>query len=269
MNMSRSDPMKLAGVYKTVKKNKKPSYRSSFTFRNKHISLGSFDTARAANKAYREALKVSTSSLLISDYDNSFTLPFEKFVSIVNFRDNEVYFSNPIYLRKRFFEYYFSKNLSYKFDAEDLFYYAKHKISRRGGHLFVADWGTQINVLNRYGIRSHAVKDRDYKFINGDETDFRYENIEVINPYYGVQKTEKKGKTVYKASILINGTVVIGYYEDEKIAAIAYNKAADTLMADGCGRQYRLNFIEALTAREYADLYFQIKLPGKIKNPPS
>ena len=187
---------KKPGVFVAVKKNGETYYRSSFTFRRKHISLGSFRNANRANKAYRDALELSRSTRGIADYDPKKTaLSFEKYVSIVNFRDNDVYFSNPIYLQKRYFEYYFNKTLYYKFDIDDLFYYAEHKISKRGNHLFVADWGTQVNLLSRYGIKSHAVKDRDYRFINRDDTDYRYENIDVINPFYGVHKTEKKGKS--------------------------------------------------------------------------
>lgn len=36
---------------------------------------------------------------------------------------------------------------------------------RRGGHLFVADYGMQVNILNRYGIKNYAVKDKDYIFV--------------------------------------------------------------------------------------------------------
>ena len=256
--------MKQAGVFCAVKKNGETYYRSSFTFRRKHISLGSFGNANRANKAYRDALMLSRSTLSIADYDPKKTaLSFEKYVSIVNFRDNDVYFSNPIYLQKRYFEYYFTKTLHYKFDIDDLFYYAEHKISRRGNHLFVADWGTQVNLLSRYGIKSHAVKDRDYRFINRDDTDYRYENIDVINPYYGVHKIEKNGKTLYKASIHVNGMIVIGTYEDPLIAAIAYNKAADLLQKQ-IGRQYRQNYIESLSPKEYAQLYSDLKLPEKI-----
>ncbi len=258
--------MAKAGVYQARKKNGGLYYRSSFTFRNKHISLGSFDLESDAHGAYRDAQRISRSELSISDYnEHRFTIPFEKYVSIVNFRDNDVYFSNPIYLRKRYFEYYFSKTEYYKFDIDDLFYYAGHKIVRRGNHLFCADYGMQVNLLSRYGIKSHAVIGRDYRFINQDPTDFRYENIEVINPYYGVAKTEKKGETVYKASILVRGTVTIGYFDTAEEAAIAYNKTADHLMKHG-RRQYRLNYIESLSPKEYADLYAQIRLPERLVN---
>ena len=257
--------MSQPGVYRTQKKNGETYYRSSFTFRNRHISLGSFETEKDAHDAYRDALRLCRSdNLTIREYNpHRFTIPFEKYVSIINFRDNDVFFANPIYLQERYFEYYFTKELYYKFDIDDLFYYAGHKIVKRGNHLFVADYGMQVNLLSRYGIKSHAVLDRDYRFINNDRTDFRYENIEVINPYIGVQKTQKKGQTVYKASILVNGTFVIGYYDDAETAAIAYNKAADRLEGR-FGRHYRQNYIESLSPREYADLYAKTVISARL-----
>lgn len=256
--------MNKSGVYKTTKKDGSTYYRSSFTYKNKHISLGSFDNEKDAYRCYKDAIRISNSALSINEYnEHRFTIPFEKYVSIVNFRDNNVYFSNPIYLEKRFFYYYFDKKTVYKFDIDDLFYYAEHKISRRGNHLFVADYGMQVNILSRYNIKSHSVVGRDYVFINGDTTDFRYENIEVINPYIGVMKVEKKYGIKYKAYILLNNTVVIGYYDKDYIAAIAYNKAVDFL-ADKSFRKYQQNYIEELSPREYAEIYSEIELPSFI-----
>lgn len=256
--------MSKSGVYKTNKQNGEIYYRSSFTFKNKHISLGSFSNETDAHNCYRDAIRISSSSLSINEYnEHRFTIPFEKYVSIVNFRDNNVYFSNPIYLQKRYFLYYFDKKTFYRFDIDDLFYYAEHKISKRGGHLFVADFGMQLNILSRYNIKSHAVLGRDYRFVNGDTTDFSYENIEIINPYIGVMKVNQKNKTKYKAFILINNSIVIGYYDKDYIAAIAYNKAADILISKGI-RKYRLNYIEDLSPREYARIYSEIKIPDKI-----
>ena len=41
-----------AGVYETTKKDGTPSYRASFTYKGKHISLGSFPTKEGAHRAY-------------------------------------------------------------------------------------------------------------------------------------------------------------------------------------------------------------------------
>lgn len=253
--------MSMKGVYQTSKKDGTVYYRSSFTYRNKHISLGSYATEKDAYDTYRDANRIVTSNLTISDYNpHRFSIKFEKYVSLINLRDHNVYFSNPIYLKRNYFEYYFDKNLCYKFDTDDLFYYASHKISKRGNHLFVADYGMQINLLSRYGIKSHAVVNRDYRFVNQDSTDFRYENLEIINQYIGVHMIHKSGTVSYKAIILIRGNYVIGSYPTPEIAAIAYNKAADYLMKS-TSKKYRQNYIEGISPRQYADIYQNVELP--------
>ena len=45
----------LPGVYLAYKKNGTAYYRSSITFQNKHISLGSFASEQKAHQAYQEA----------------------------------------------------------------------------------------------------------------------------------------------------------------------------------------------------------------------
>ena len=65
--------------------------------------------------------------------------------------------------------------------------------------MFVSDYGMQYNILSRYGIKPYSVKDRDFKFANGDDTDLRYSNIILVNKYHGVSKEEKKGKVKYVA----------------------------------------------------------------------
>ena len=46
-----------------------------------------------------------------------------------------------------------------KFDIDDLFYYSSHKILKRQGHLYVNDYGMQITILNRYGIKNYGVRE--------------------------------------------------------------------------------------------------------------
>ena len=48
----------LPGVFKAQKKNGDIYYRSSITFRSKHISLGSFDNEEDANAAYNDATAI-------------------------------------------------------------------------------------------------------------------------------------------------------------------------------------------------------------------
>ena len=253
------------GVFEATMKNGKKYYRASMTFRGKHISLGSYDTSEEASRAYAYARSLIKCTVTIHEYPDNCPLVFEKFVVLINFRDNRVYIRNPIYLQRHFFLYYLDRSHIYKFDIEDLFYYSEHKISRRGEHLFVADYGMQINLHSRYGIKRHAVLNRDYRFINGDRFDFRYENIEIINRFHGVRKkVTKKGKISYRVVILINGSYTVGTYPSEEMAAIAYNKAVDIVKRKYPDRQYEQNYVDSLSPSGYADMYTSIKVSPKI-----
>lgn len=255
------------GVYQTMRKDNSIYYRSSITYNNKHISLGSYDTWEAAHRCYTEAaLILRDHGRTIDDYHPDQTLAFEKWVILINFRDHNIYFSTPIYIRSKYFLYYLSPALALKFDMEDLFYYSSHKIMQRNGHLFVADYGMQVNILNRYHIKNYGIKDKDYRFINGDETDFRYENIEIINTFHGVSHVTVGGVTKYKARIHIRGNYVIGTYDTEIEAAIAYNKAIDTLSANGFRKNFMPNYIEGLSPSSYANIYTGLSISPKIKN---
>ena len=108
--------------------------------------------------------------------------------------------------------YTYRTELVLKFDIDDLFYYASHKIMKRGGHYFVADFGMQVNILNRYGIKNYAVCGRDYSFKNGDSTDFRRENLIIHNKYHGVLIVPGKTGPLYRARIHVKGNFIIGTY---------------------------------------------------------
>ncbi len=257
----------MKGVFTAQKKDGTVYYRASITYRKKHISLGSFDTMAAANAAYTEADRLlNRDRLTISQYRDTSPLPFEKWVILINFRDNGIYFGTPIYARPRFFYYYLSPVDVLKFDIDDLFYYAKRKIMKRSGHLFVADYGMQVNILNRYGIRSFAVAGKDYLFLNDDDTDFRHENLAIINRYQGVSEVFYKGKKRYRARINVPGYYVIGHYHSEIDAAIAYNKAIDVLKKRGVQKNYTPNYIDGLSPSLYADIYSHLKISDKIMN---
>ena len=257
----------LPGVYTARKKDNSIYYRASITFRGKHISLGSYETETEAHQAYLEAHTLTDSdALALEDYKTTSRLSFDKWVSLINFRDNGIYFSTPIYLKKKFFLYYMEPSKILKFDIDDLFYYSTKKIMRRGNHLFVNDYGMQFSILNRYGVKNYAVEGKDYRFINGDSNDLRYENIEILNRYHGI--TRIPGSTDadyrYKVRIHIRSNYVVGVYDTEEEAAIAYNKAVDILKKNGIDRNFPLNYIEGLSPATYADIYSELKISPKI-----
>ncbi len=259
------------GVYIAVKKDGTTYYRSSLTYKNKHISLGSFMTEDDAHLCYLEGMRVLNSDISICDYNNSNNieethyLAFDKWVSLVNFRDNKMYFKTPIYMMRKYFIYYYDINTEYKFDVDDLFFYSKHTIMKRNGHLFVADFGMQVNILSRYGIKNYAVLGKDFVFINGDSTDFRYKNIKIINKYNGVSVNYKNGIPIYVAKVHINGDYIIGKYKDENEAAIAYNKACHMLKDCGIINSYQPNYIENLSSIQYAAIHSNVKIAKKIR----
>lgn len=254
-----------AGVMPSQKKDHTVYYRASITFHGKHISLGSFPTARQAHRAYREASSILYDpNASIEKYPSDSMLSFEKRVCLINYRDNGIYIAHPIYIRPKMFYYYLSPEEILKFDVDDLFYYSSHKIMKRGGHLFVADYGAQVRIAGRYGIKRYAVEERDYRFKNGDPLDFRYSNIEILNSYHGVRRYEDNNAISFRALIHINGNYVIGVYPTEIEAAIAYNKAVDLLHQKGVQKNYAINFIDGVSPSEYAQIYKQVKISKRI-----
>ena len=249
------------GVYEAKKKDGTIYYRASIHYKAKHISLGSFSTFEAANTVYMQAhaLLDDADAVLPEAFSLYEKIPFEKTVTLLNFRDNGMYLGTPIYLQSQhYFVYYLSPELELKFDNDDLFYYSSHKILQRGGHLYMNDYGMQVSLLSRYGIKNYAVAGTDYEFVNGDCHDFRYENIRNINPYYGVSRLDENGRISYLTRIHINGNYQIGIYASETDAAIAYNKAVDLAKAAGIDRNYPTNYISGLSASDYADIYTRI-----------
>ncbi|MCR4897507.1 MAG: hypothetical protein K5891_12115 [Lachnospiraceae bacterium] len=253
------------GVYRAVKKDGTEYYRSSLTYKGKHISLGSYATAKEAHNAYLQGKALLESRLGPEDYlsqgkKTKGPLPFDKWVILVNFRDSGLYFKTPIVLGQRIFTYHLTPTEVLTFDFEDLFYYSQHTIMRRGGHLFVADYGSQISVFTRHGIKPYAVEGVDYRFVNGDPLDFRRENLEILNVYHGVRAVEKG----YLARIHVNGYLQIGTYPSVLEAAIAYNKAADILQKNGVDKEYLQNFID-ISPRVYADIYASLPVSERIE----
>ncbi len=253
------------GVFTATRKNGDVYFRASLTYRSKHISLGSYASPESAHQAYLEGnLILANPDVTLLSYRTSSRLAFEKWVCLINFRDNNIYFGNPIYMGQRLFYYYLSPNHVLKFDMDDLFYYSSHKIMCRGNHYFVADYGMQVNIASRYGIKNYAVADVDYCFRNGDPSDFRRENLEIWNTYHGVRRTKKSGQLLFAARIHINGNYVIGYYATELEAAIAYNKAIDMLRKNGVTKNFTPNYIEGISPRQYAEIYSALPISPKI-----
>lgn len=255
---------KYTGIYKATKKDGTCYFRASITYQGKHISLGSFITAETAHNAYEEAGQILKHIDYLPDSYHPRTLSFEKCVILMNFRDHNIYIKTPIYIKNKFFFYYYSQDIVYTFDIDDLFYYASHKIMKRGRHLFVADYGMQVNILNRYGIRNFAVEGRDFYFANGDNHDFRYSNVICINPYTGVQQIKDNGTFRFLAKIHINGDYRIGIYDTVTEAAIAYNKAVDVVKKQGIDKNYAINYIDGLAPSDYAAIYSACKISSKL-----
>ena len=92
------------GVFTAQKKDGTVYYRASITYKKKHISLGGFDTKETAALAYNEACRlVSTPALSINSHEEDSPLPFEKWVVLLNFRDNDIYFVRPFMQEVNFF----------------------------------------------------------------------------------------------------------------------------------------------------------------------
>ncbi len=257
----------LPGVYIDEKKDGSKNYRASITLNKKHISLGSYSTEIQASAAYSLAKEIlCDANYSPYNFPENSPIVYDKYVSIINYRDNKLYFSNPIYIRKRDFSYFYSPFEELKFDIDDLFFFSQHKIMCRGNHYFVSEYGMQTSLKERFGIRSYSVEGRDFVFINSDSLDFRRENIRIINRFYGVT-THKKGlKTIFKATIHVKSNYVIGVYATEKEAAIAYNKAADILQKNGIEKEFLQNYIDDISNKEYAEIYSNVKISDTIKN---
>ncbi len=253
----------MTGIFKTAKKDGTVYYRASVTYRGKHISIGSSENMEEAVSMYETAVKVVKGDCVIEEYYNYTAVPFKKYITLINFRDHRIYIKNPIMLRRSFFSYFLDPETELKFDMEDLFYYSEHAIMKRGRHLFVCAYGLQENILSRYGIGSFAVPGKDYIFVNGDDTDLRYSNIRVINPYSGIKAIDEGRNTVYETKIHINGDWKLGRFPSFEMASVAYNKALDEARKHSLKPRSSYIYIEELNARQYAELYSSIRLPQK------
>ncbi|MDE6026154.1 MAG: hypothetical protein K2G45_11975 [Lachnospiraceae bacterium] len=254
----------MKGVYTTRKKDNSISYRVSITLYGKHISLGSYNNEETAGKVYLDGRNIIDYMLTPEDYQNELAIPHEKYIVLSNYVINRIYVPTPIFLRKQYFEYYLSDTHILKFDRDDLFFYSSHKIQQKGGYLFVSDYGSQYKILSRYGIRPFAVYGRDYIMVNNDKNDYRYSNIKIINNYTGVRQKKQKEKNIYETFIHINGNYLVGRYDDEISAAIAYNKAVDILHKNGMSKAYIKNYILSYKKEDYISHYEKLSVSAKL-----
>ena len=255
--MNSSDK-NLKGVYIHTTPAGTTLYRASVTVKGKHISLGSYKSEKEAHAAYKNALKVLENvNITPNDFQELKKIKYEKAVILMNLRDNGLYFKTPIYLRKDYFNYYLDNDTVFSFDRDDLFYFSSHKISKRGGHYFVADYGSQISVGSRFGLKPYSVAGRDCNFLNGDTLDFRRSNLEITNTYHGVIQNPKGPG--YIARIHTSGYTKIGVYPSALEAAIAYNKAVDILKKSS-SKNYPENYIDEVSGKVYAEIYNNINI---------
>ena len=96
------------------------------------------------------------------------------------------------------------------------------------------------------------------------ETDLRYSNVILLNSYHGVIRHVQNGMVRFKARIHINGNYIIGSYSTSVKAAVAYNKAVDLAKRHGIAKNFPENYVEELSAKEYAELYTKIKISKKF-----
>ena len=64
----------------------------------------------------------------------------------------------------------------------------------------------------------------------------------------------------YRTRIHVKNDILVGKYNDEKMAAIAYNKAVDCLKERGLNINYQKNYIENMETDEYMAVYNSLKI---------
>lgn len=246
--------------------NGKTQYKLYFVFESNKIYLGAYPSMETAEKALEEA-KVLMDAPKGPPCFKDTTLNYKKIVCLCNLRDHKKYMKNPIYLCGTYFHYYLSKDCILVFDSKDLFYFSTYRIYKRGNYLYTQDSISQQNILLRFGIPNHSVMNKDYFFKNGNPYDFRAENLVVVNSYKGVKQKTKNHKTIYIAYIHTHTNLIIGHYESEIEAAIAYNKAIDLLRQQNLYHDYTYNTIPYITKVEYQALYDGIRISPRLTQP--
>ena len=240
-------------------------FRVYYLYKTKKIYLGLYNNSESASLAYDFVQQIFEGDLTVDAYTVDIPISFDKFISCINFRDSNFYFKTPIYVYKDCFKYYLKPDLVLTFDLKDLLFFSNTRIHKRRDYLYTYMGDHQENILRRFGFTKSMIYLKDYRFKNGDRYDFRRENIEVINHYYGVKKEKRYNQPTYVARIALQNTsLTIGHYETEIQAAIAYNKAADLVNYRLEDSPYPLNSFPFLTRQEYQDLYDELVISKRL-----
>ncbi len=256
------DGESMAYIYPTTT-NGLLAYKLYFIYRGRKLYLGTYKSESLANEALKEAEYIVESTLGPLQY-TPHAIPFKKYISLCNFRDNKVYIKNPIYIYHDYFCYFLSPTSHFTFDMKELMFFSSYKIFKRGNYIYTQDNVAQQSILSRFSIPPHAVLGVDYYFKNGNIYDFRSTNLEIHNGYKGVSKEVRNHKTFYSSRIFVEHTLVIGHYLSELEAAVAYNKAIDVLQTKGPTRDYIKNEFPYLTLSEYQEIYNRISISPSI-----
>lgn len=246
--------------------NGKTQYKLYFVFESNKLYLGTYPSMKTAEKVLEEAEALMASLEGPPHFEHTL-LDYKKIVSLCNFRDHKKYLKNPIYLYATYFHYYLSKDCILIFDSRDLLYFSTYKIYKRGNYLYTQDSISQKSILSRFGIPNHSVINKDYFFKNGNPYDFRSENLVIVNNYKGVKQKINNNQPIYTSYIHIKTNLVLGHYESEIEAAIAYNKAIDLLRQQNRLHDYTYNTIPYITEAEYMAIYNSISLSPRLSYP--
>lgn len=252
----------MAYIYPVQKKDK-TDYRVYYLFHSKKVYIGLYPSLTLAKQAYAFAEELLQSCWGIEDLKEA-KISFLKCVSLINLRDHNMYLTSPIYVHDNYFDYYLSTELKLIFDLQDLFFFSTNKIHKRGNYIYIENSVSQTSILNRFHIPPNSVYNVDYYLINGNRYDFRRKNICVINHYIGVSREIKYKEEVYVARIIQKVPLVIGHYNSELKAAIAYNKAAELIMSKDSSKYYKLNQIDYLTSTEYNAIYEALPISPRL-----
>ena len=112
----------VAYIY-TKQSGNQTKYRVYYMYQSKKIYIGLYETYAEAEKAYQYVATLMTGSVSFTAYTPEF-LTFDKFVTLLNARDNHTYFHTPIYIEEATFKYFLSPERYLLFDLRDLLYLA-------------------------------------------------------------------------------------------------------------------------------------------------